>query len=59
ASVGMQIGSVLCCFSDGYVPVESVDLNINGIMELGKKTTASNRANGNGHKDPEVTSTGS
>ncbi|XP_073672783.1 uncharacterized protein [Garra rufa] len=43
----------------GYVPVESVDLNINGIMELGKKTTASNRANGNGHKDPEVTSTGS
>ncbi|XP_050994839.1 proteoglycan 4 isoform X2 [Labeo rohita] len=43
----------------GYVPVESVDLNINGIMELGKKTTASNRANGSGQKDPEVTSTGS
>ncbi|XP_059353837.1 proline-rich protein 36 [Carassius carassius] len=43
----------------GYVPVESVDLNINGIMELGKMTTASNRSNGNGHKDREVTSTGS
>uniref|UniRef100_A0A9J7ZLV1 SH3 domain-containing protein n=1 Tax=Cyprinus carpio carpio TaxID=630221 RepID=A0A9J7ZLV1_CYPCA len=43
----------------GYVPVESVDLNINGIMELGKMTTGSNRSNGNGHKDPEVTSTGS
>ncbi|XP_058612090.1 titin isoform X2 [Onychostoma macrolepis] len=43
----------------GYVPVESVDLNISGIMELGKMTTASNRPNGNGLKDPEVTSTGS
>ncbi|XP_016353543.1 titin-like [Sinocyclocheilus anshuiensis] len=43
----------------GYVPVESVDLNINGIMELGKMTTASNRSKGNGHKDPEATSTGS
>ncbi|XP_052391501.1 uncharacterized protein LOC127938720 [Carassius gibelio] len=43
----------------GYVPVESVDLNINGIMELGKMTTASNRSNGSGHKDREVISTGS
>ncbi|XP_067274622.1 proteoglycan 4 [Pseudorasbora parva] len=43
----------------GYVPVESMDLNINGIMELGKMTTASNRPNGNGHKSTEVTSTNS
>ncbi|XP_052441724.1 titin-like [Carassius gibelio] len=43
----------------GYVPVENVDLNISGIMELGKMTTASNRPNGNGLRDPEVTSTGS
>uniref|UniRef100_A0A9J8BUY4 SH3 domain-containing protein n=1 Tax=Cyprinus carpio carpio TaxID=630221 RepID=A0A9J8BUY4_CYPCA len=43
----------------GYVPVENVDLNINGIKELGKMTTASNRPNGNGLRDPEVTSTGS
>lgn len=56
----MQIGSVLCVvFLDGYIPVERVDLNINGIMELGKMTKASNRSNGNGLKDPEVTSTGS
>ncbi|KAK7133325.1 hypothetical protein R3I94_015259 [Phoxinus phoxinus] len=37
----------------GYVPVESMDLNINGIRELGKMTTASNRSNGNGHKNTE------
>ncbi|XP_051501571.1 proteoglycan 4-like isoform X2 [Myxocyprinus asiaticus] len=43
----------------GYVPVESVDLNISGIMELGKMTTATNRSNGNGHWDGEVTSSGS
>ncbi|XP_016340107.1 proteoglycan 4-like isoform X1 [Sinocyclocheilus anshuiensis] len=43
----------------GYVPVESVDLNISGIMELGKMTTASNRLKDNGLRDPEVTSTGS
>ncbi|XP_067239008.1 proteoglycan 4 [Chanodichthys erythropterus] len=43
----------------GYVPVESMDLNINGIMELGKMTTASNRSNGNGHKNTEATSTNS
>lgn len=38
----------------GYIPVECVDLNINGIMELGKKTTVTNRSNGNGHKDTEA-----
>ncbi|XP_051951732.1 proteoglycan 4-like isoform X2 [Xyrauchen texanus] len=43
----------------GYVPVESVNLNISGIMELGKMTTATNRSNGNGHRDGEVTSSGS
>ncbi|XP_056337120.1 mucin-2 [Danio aesculapii] len=43
----------------GYIPVECVDLNINGIMELGKKTTVSNRSNGNGHKDTEANSTNS
>ncbi|XP_051510903.1 proteoglycan 4-like [Myxocyprinus asiaticus] len=43
----------------GYVPVESVDLNINGIMELGKMTTATNRSNGTGLRDGEVTSSGS
>lgn len=54
----MQIGNVLCVvFSDGYVPVESMDMNINGIMELGKMTTASNRSNGNGHKNTEDVST--
>ncbi|XDV41865.1 hypothetical protein PO909_010653 [Leuciscus waleckii] len=41
----------------GYVPVESMDMNINGIMELGKMTTASNRSNGNGHKNTEDIST--
>ncbi|XP_077076863.1 uncharacterized protein LOC143729467 isoform X2 [Siphateles boraxobius] len=43
----------------GYVPVESMDMNINGIMELGKMTTASNRSNGNGHKNTEDISTNS
>nr|XP_002665715.3 titin isoform X1 [Danio rerio] len=43
----------------GYIPVECVDLNINGIMELGKKTTVSNRPNGNEHKDTEAHSTNS
>jgi len=52
----------MCCvlfFSDGYVPVESMDMNINGIMELGKMTTASNRSNGNAHKNTEDISTNS
>lgn len=50
----MQFGNVLCVvFSDGYVPVESMDMNINELMELGKMTTASNRSNGNGHKNTE------
>ncbi|KAG1964627.1 FYN-binding protein [Pimephales promelas] len=43
----------------GYVPVESMDMNINGIMELGKMTTASNRSNGNAHKNTEELSTNS
>lgn len=43
----------------GYVPVESMDLNIDGIVELGKMTTATNRPIGNGVRDGEHTSTGS
>ncbi|XP_055043186.2 uncharacterized protein [Misgurnus anguillicaudatus] len=43
----------------GYVPVESMDLNIDGIMELGKMTSATNRPNGNGVRDGEHTSTDS
>ncbi|KAA0708800.1 Disabled -like protein 1 [Triplophysa tibetana] len=43
----------------GYVPVESMDLNIDGIKELGKMTTATNRPIVNGLRDAEITSTGS
>ncbi|XP_051954260.1 proteoglycan 4 [Xyrauchen texanus] len=43
----------------GYVPVESVDLIISGIMELGKMTTATNRSTGSGLRDGEVISSGS
>ncbi|XP_065113389.1 uncharacterized protein [Paramisgurnus dabryanus] len=43
----------------GYVPVESMDLNIDGIMELGKMTSATSRPNGNGVRDGEHTSTDS
>ncbi|KAI7799442.1 proteoglycan 4 [Triplophysa rosa] len=43
----------------GYVPVESMDLNIAGIKELGKMTTVTNRPIGNGLRDAEHTSTGS
>ncbi|TRY97589.1 hypothetical protein DNTS_013374 [Danionella cerebrum] len=41
----------------GYIPVESVDLNINGILELGKKATVSSRSSGNGHREAEFHNT--
>ncbi|KAI4905339.1 hypothetical protein NFI96_015510, partial [Prochilodus magdalenae] len=43
----------------GFVLVESVDLDIQEMMELGKRAKVSSRTNSNGFTDPEATSTGS
>ncbi|XP_036437476.1 FYN-binding protein 1 [Colossoma macropomum] len=43
----------------GYILVKSVDLDIQEMMELGKRSKTSSTPNSNGFIDPEVTSTGS
>lgn len=44
-------------YSDGYIPVESVELNIQEMMVLGNKSKATNRTSVNGFIDPEAPST--
>ncbi|XP_017544492.1 FYN-binding protein 1 isoform X1 [Pygocentrus nattereri] len=43
----------------GYILVKSVDLDIQEMMELGKRAKTSSTPNSNGFIDPEVTSAGS
>lgn len=49
---------VCVSFSDGYIAVDHVELDIKEMLELGKKAAITRQNSGN-ILEPEVTSTGS